>query len=237
MLVAPGPEQMARDEALLHAAAESGAATFRFYRWSHTTLSLGYFQPMQDRLVDERIASLPWVRRSSGGAAILHDPIHELTYSFALPSGLRWPHDGGNAICEFHYLIRDVLQEFHVKTRTVLCGEEKKLGNVLCFLHQTPGDLILDGAKVVGSAQRKLRGAFLQHGTILLSQAIPQLPGIRELSGVTMPVTEFTADLTQRFAKALNCEMKADGWTADENELAGRIAREKYFATEWNERR
>ena len=62
-----GPTNMARDEAML-LATEQGLASFRFYTWSEATLSLGYFQPAELRLSDPQLASLPWVRRSSGGA-------------------------------------------------------------------------------------------------------------------------------------------------------------------------
>ncbi|GAB4132414.1 MAG: hypothetical protein Kow0040_13110 [Thermogutta sp.] len=59
----------------------------------------------------------------------------------------------------------------------------------LCFLRRSPGDILVksaDGAfetKIVGSAQRRERGAVLQHGSILFAQSpfTPELPGLREL--------------------------------------------------------
>ena len=65
-----------------------------------------------------------------------------------------------------------------------MCGEEKKLGPFLCFQHQTPGDLLVAGHKVVGSAQRRPHGATMQHGSILLRRSphAPALPGIADLS-------------------------------------------------------
>ena len=96
-----GPTNMALDEAML-LATEQGLASFRFYTWSEATLSLGYFQPAELRLSDPRLASLPWVRRSSGGAAILHH--HELTYCLALPSGSEW-RSQESWVCRFHHLV------------------------------------------------------------------------------------------------------------------------------------
>jgi len=60
----------------------------------------------------------------------------------------------------------------------------------LCFLRRSPGDILVqsrDGTietKIVGSAQRRGRGAVLQHGSILFAQSpyTPELPGLRELS-------------------------------------------------------
>src|SRR5438093_839358 len=85
--VADGPHNMAADEALLESAV-AGTASLRFYGWSEATLSLGYFQPERLRLTDERLARLPFVRRASGGDALVHH--HELTYALALPAGRDW---------------------------------------------------------------------------------------------------------------------------------------------------
>src|SRR4051794_38575411 len=84
---ADGAGNMAADEVLLQAAA-AGMAGLRFYEWSKATLSLGYFQPAAERLHDVKLAKLPWVRRPTGGEALVHQ--HELTYALALPAGLPW---------------------------------------------------------------------------------------------------------------------------------------------------
>ena len=170
-----GPTHMAADEVLLEAAGR-GAAALRFYTWAEPTLSLGYFQPAAGR---DRppLAALPWVRRSTGGAGIVHH--HELTYAFALPAGAaRSAADPW--VCRFHRLVRAALADRGVAARLVVCGEEQKRDDVLCFLHHTPGDLAVGGSKIAGSAQRKLRGALLQHGSILLrrSPSDPELPGV-----------------------------------------------------------
>src|SRR6185436_9431795 len=43
-----GPENMARDEALLRTCDVTGATVVRFYAWSEPTISLGYFQDYAD---------------------------------------------------------------------------------------------------------------------------------------------------------------------------------------------
>ena len=55
----------------------------------------------------------------------------------------------------------------------------------LCFQRRTPGDLLIGGAKVLGSAQRRRKTAVLQHGGLLLAQSAhaPELAGIAELTG------------------------------------------------------
>src|SRR5262245_22602381 len=86
-----GSANMARDEVLLRSALDRGVASLRFYTWSEPTLSLGYFQAHVERLADPLLAEVAWVRRPTGGAAILHD--RELTYALALPAGAPWHTD------------------------------------------------------------------------------------------------------------------------------------------------
>ena len=85
---ADGPHNMAADEVLIETAAAQHRPSLRFYSWTTATVSLGYFQPAAARLSDQRLASLPWVRRPTGGATLVHH--FELTYAIALPPGGPW---------------------------------------------------------------------------------------------------------------------------------------------------
>jgi lipoate-protein ligase A len=231
--VADGPWNMAADEALL-AAAAAGSASLRFYGWSPATLSLGFFQPSAPTLARPALASLPWVRRPTGGSALVHH--HELTYALALPPGLPW--QGGSKSCAtcVHAMLRAVLAGFGIET--TLCTQERKLGDVLCFLHHTPGDLLQGGAKVAGSAQRKQRGAVLQHGGILLAQSpfTPELPGLCDLSGLPVAAASLEAALVEEFRRWTGWTVEADDWTtADEQAVAA--LRPRYASADWNARR
>ena len=134
----------------LAAPARCGLASLRFYTWDEPTLSLGYFQPHT-----ERWPGVGWVRRTTGGDAILHH--HEITYCLALPAGLQWQ-TSESWLCRFHHVVGRALKQFDIETRSVVCGEEQRLGPFLCFQHQTPADLAINGHKVVGSAQRRPHG-------------------------------------------------------------------------------
>jgi len=230
-----GVGNMAADEVML-TAAERGVASFRFYTWTKPTLSLGYFQPAADRHARPATA---WVRRSTGGAGILHDPAHEITYSFALPPGDTWQPKGESWLCRLHHLLQDSFRTFGVDTRAVICGEEKKLGPVMCFLHQTPADLLANGSKVVGSAQRKLRGCLLQHGSVLLSRSplAPELPGIAELTGLRVDGMRLQWDVVKRAGDDFGWRPGEETWTVEELAERERIEREKYGSREWNEKR
>ncbi|MBX9580672.1 MAG: lipoate--protein ligase family protein [Gemmataceae bacterium] len=234
---ADGPTNMADDEVMLDSAADAGVASLRFYTWTGPTLSLGYFQPAAARAGVPGLADLPWVRRATGGAAIVHH--HELTYALALPAGKEW--QGAEPwACRFHHLVRDVLAGAGVKARAVVCGEEQKLGEVLCFLHQTAGDLLIDGSKVAGSAQRKRRGALLQHGSILLgrSEFAPSVPGIDDLAGrgVSTP-GELAGRLAAALAADLECEVIPADWTPAELARVPAVRAGVYANRAWNEKR
>jgi lipoate-protein ligase A len=241
---ADGPTNMAADESLLETAAEAGTASLRFYTWTEPTLSLGYFQPAG--VVRSLPEPLPWVRRATGGAAILHH--RELTYALALPAEKEWhsPEVVGslrepvNWVCRLHHLLRDVLADFGVKAHAVLCGEEKKLGEVLCFLHQTPGDLLIGGSKVAGSAQRKRKGALLQHGSLLISRSefAPRLPGINDADGRGLFTPAALADLlADRFRLVTGWEIVPGDWTDEEASRTAALVAERYAADEWNAKR
>jgi lipoate-protein ligase A len=227
---------MAADEAILESAF-AGVASLRFYTWSEATLSLGYFQLAEERLSDGKLENLAWVRRSTGGAAIVHH--HELTYALALPAGKEWA-SAEHWICRFHHMLQRLLAGHGVRAHAVECGEEQKLGAVVCFLHQTPGDLLVGGSKVAGSAQRKMRGALLQHGSILLhrSEYLPHLAGLCD--GVGSPrfgPQELAEELTTALADDTGWDVLPGAWTDAEKERTLAIRSEKYANRLWNEKR
>ena len=233
---ADGAANMAADEVLLDAAA-GGTASIRFYAWDSPTLSLGYFQPESARRTDPRLASLPFVRRASGGSTLVHD--RELTYALALPAGAPWQRRGESWVCRMHQIIATALQKFGSAPCEFVGNTEKKLGDVLCFLHHTPGDVILRGHKVVGSAQRKQRGAMLQHGAILLAQSAhtPSLPGLLELAGVSASMAELSAAVLRAFGANTGWAVERGDWTLAERQRTQELAESKYSSREWNEKR
>ena len=233
---ADGATNMAADEAMLESAV-GGAASLRFYAWTEPMLSLGYFQHAEERGRDANLARLAWVRRSTGGAAIVHH--HELTYALALPAAKEWA-SAEHWICRFHHILQAVLAGRGVKSHAVVCGEEQKLGDLVCFLHQTPGDLLIGGSKVAGSAQRKMRGALLQHGSVLLRRSafVPHLAGICDAPGAPeFAPTELAALLAAAFAADTGWAVTPGEWTAEELNRTAVIRAEKYADRDWNEKR
>lgn len=179
---ASGAANMAIDEALLERAIDERMGHFRLYRWSSPTISLGYFQDYEPETIPSEMSSLDVVRRLSGGGAILHH--HEITYSCSVPAESEWKNDPSKLYNDIHQIIRDALAQlsFEVEFR----GEAKSFPDgepFLCYARGDERDLVRASHKIVGSAQRRRKGAILQHGSILWTRSpyAPEFPGVTDL--------------------------------------------------------
>lgn len=159
---------MARDASLLEQAAHRQVGpVLRFYQWICPTISLGFHQREsvldEDALTRERI---PWVRRPTGGAAVLHSD--ELTYCLVLPAEHPFQKDKSALKHTGNALARG-LQALGVSAEVVERGYplEKLPDRTSCFVRSSRWEVCVRGKKIVGSAQRFLNGALLQHGSIL----------------------------------------------------------------------
>jgi lipoyl(octanoyl) transferase len=233
---ADGPTNMAADETLVHSAA-AGIASLRFYGWTAATVSLGYFQPAAVRLVNPRLASLPWVRRPSGGAMLVHH--HEITYCLALPHGALWQ-AAEPWLLRMHRIIAAALGHLGLAAEPVRHHRSRsEHGDILCFHQHTLGDLLSGANKIVGSAQRKYRQALMQHGSILLAQSqyTPDLLGIRETAGATLTPSQVEEATLRAFAAETGWRFDIDDWHESERASIRELATEKYATAAWNERR
>lgn len=224
---------MAVDEYLLGWTRRSGRCSWRFYQWSEPTLSLGYFQEYADRDAHASSRDCRAVRRASGGGAILHD--RELTYSFTVPADHRlarrrlWLYEA------VHQVLVGLLTERGVNVRPF---EKIKPGGVapfLCFSRRSPGDLVVGDAKIVGSAQRRLAGAVLQHGSMILgrSPAAPEFAGLEEMTRSAWPVGDLIDSWQERLGVALGLRWQKEDLTDEEKVEVARIAAEKYADPHW----
>jgi len=164
----PGSEQMATDAALL-AAARDGTAFLRLYRWSPGCLSFGRNEPALERYDRSRIQALglDTVRRPTGGRAVWHEA--EVTYAVAGPDGLFGSLP--QTYHAIHAMIAEGLRGLGVPANLANRSTAQPLNRLTagaCFASPAGGEIMVRGAKLVGSAQVREHGAFLQHGSILL---------------------------------------------------------------------
>ncbi|MEZ6143308.1 MAG: biotin/lipoate A/B protein ligase family protein [Zavarzinella sp.] len=233
---ASGALNMALDEAMFQYALQESQACLRFYTWERPTVSLGYFQPIELLQTHPQLLQADVVRRHTGGGAIVHHL--ELTYCLALPPQPQW-FTSENWLCRMHHIIQEAFLTFGVVTDALICGLETKRDPLLCFQHLTPGDLHINMQKIVGSAQRRPRQGLMQHGSILLAQSplTPTLPGVLELSGISVAGDELQTAICAKFAEATSTKFLQAEWTADELVLAEKIAAEKYAHPTWTNKR
>jgi len=188
---------MAADEVLLQEAIENGQAGVRVYQWSEPTLSLGYFQTPDDIPEPLRSMGLPAVRRLSGGGTILHH--HEVTYSFAVPASHNQARVPKELYIQAHEAVIRQLALFGVSASLRGWEDTNRRDAFLCFARGDWFDVVMGaGHKVVGSAQRRRRGAILQHGSIVLrrSALAPQFLGIEDLSAKPVSVVDLATGLS-----------------------------------------
>lgn len=170
----PGAWQMALDEALFREAEEGRELrpVLRFYRWAPPCLSLGHHQdPSLAADLDFcRSRGIDVVSRPTGGLAVLHDD--EVTYAVAAPLD-RPPFGGLNLMETYARIAAALLEGFRLlglpaqlSRRRVSPGPHSAAP---CFQVPTKDEILIRGRKVVGSAQRRGKRAFLQHGAIPLS--------------------------------------------------------------------
>jgi lipoyl(octanoyl) transferase len=186
VLIEPEPRSgvwnMALDEALLEAARERGVCTVRWYRWERATVSLGYFQDADAIAAQPELAGCPVVRRLSGGGAILHH--YEWTYSCTVPPDHRLAGEPSRLYELVHERIIAALAEQGIRATLRGAAQPGRDAAFLCFGRGDPRDVVIRGQKIVGSAQRRRRGAILQHGSVLVraSEFAPQFPGLLDLA-------------------------------------------------------
>jgi len=138
-----------------------------------------------------------------------------------------------------HAILAAALAELDVTARLHAGSCTEPCAGLLCFQQITPGDLLVGPAKVAGSAQRKQRGALMQHGSLLLAASphAPVLPGIRELSGHMLAIEETWAAIVQQFSRQTGWDLVATGWTDDERRRKLDLAATKYTLDAWNRKR
>lgn len=137
----------------------------RFYEWSGPSATYGYFLKPEDYFDLKGVEkhSLTLARRPTGGGIIFHTC--DLAFSLIVP-----------ASHPFYTL--DPLQSYHEINSRVLkaIGDAASLSEAhspsrggFCMAKPTKYDLMLNGKKVGGAAQRKTKNGLLHQGSLYLA--------------------------------------------------------------------
>ena len=223
---ATGAENMRRDVTLLQRCARGEiAGAIRVYWFDPPCMSVGRMQPMSDVDVDACArAGIDVVRRPSGGRAVLHE--HEVTYAVVCRSDdARFGGDVLTSCARIHHAVALGLRMLGVSATpraAAFDGRSDALETAAladCFARPAAHELLdQHGAKLVGSAQARLGGALLQHGSVLLAASRaagflrnaegmaraaprPSSQGLRALSGLSLTPQRVAATLAGGFAE------------------------------------
>jgi len=215
-------ENMAFADALLLTADRRGRPVLRFYEWDRPAVSIGYLQDFE-AAPDGGYAV---VRRPTGGGVVFHD--HDFTYTVVAPAG--------------HWLGRvDRLQSYAWINRAVAVGlgycavpaaltqaaipagtDRRRMA---CFTNPTRYDVVADGRKVAGSAQRRTRDGIIHQGSISLAAAGNVARG------------RLSQELVRAFRDVLCIETVPFQPGPDLAEAADGLVTSRYGCEEWNARR
>ena len=236
-----GTDNMSLDQTLQEVVDRSKQPTLRFYGWQEPTLSLGYFQSNCERGTHQASQSSACVRRATGGGAILHH--QELTYSIIVPQAIGRIGPSTELYREIHASLIAALLPLGVVLEPFHRSDQSCLGNhcdaFLCFQRRTSEDLILNGYKVVGSAQRKSKASILQHGSLLLnaSQCAPELPGVNDLLNYSLQLDDVVEAVLRSLSSGMGLRFHEKDFTAEELERARSIGEARFNRQSWLLRR
>jgi len=208
-----GPENMALDVALLERADRRGEAFLRLYRFDPPCLSLGRNEAAGgfDRAAIARRGG-DVVRRPTGGGSVWHE--HELTYAVAAPiaafGGLR------RAYHAIHARLATGLGALGVSP-TLAVNRPLPPSTALsrpagCFAFSVGGEILVSGRKLVGSAQVRRGGAFLQHGSILLDGSQDVVTAVSHTPQAASTATTLSKELGRRITWEEVADAIAAAW-------------------------
>jgi lipoate-protein ligase A len=241
-----GSRNMALDEAILtHAIKGKSPNTIRFYKWKPSTVSIGRHQSLSAEVDIETLNQLNFnvVRRITGGGAVFHDAIREITYSIVCPIKFLKEHNARSVLEQFELIENGIVNGL------IDYGLEAEKGVIHC-----PA-IFLDGKKFSGNAQIRKMNFILQHGTILLDidpelmYSVLKAPHNVSKSRMVKSVyakcigikerlenyeeASFLRSLRNGFEKTLKISLIEGDYTQDELDLAEKLAKEKYTNQKW----
>lgn len=244
--VRDGYWNMALDEAILKAVIEKKSPnTLRFFKWDPSTATIGRNQSLSTEIDVEfaKKSGFQVVRRITGGGAVFHDNLREITYSI---------------VCPLTFLERlgakTVMDQFEIITQGIVAGLmiyglKPEKGVIHC-----PA-LFLDGKKFSGNAQLRRGGNILQHGTILLDidpelmysilkapEDIGKSKMVQSVRAKCIGIRDhlenyeekrFLEALKKGFENNLNISLEKGTFTDYEMELAEEFRNKRYSNKDW----
>lgn len=243
---------MAVDEALFLSSLErTGIPALRLYGWDHAALSIGYGQNPSsvlnlDALKEKRI---DFVRRPTGGGILFHD--NELTYSVV---GSSDDFGASRSIRDSFEKITSFLIEAFRMLGAPAAFSKKRADdpNALadfCFSRKEEYDILINGKKIGGNAQRRKNNLILQHGALPLTfdknkvRVFLKKPGavvdcdittIQEITRGKATYHSLGDTLVRAFCLHFHARIIQSELTPQEQQIARELKMRKYEKDSWN---
>jgi len=243
---------MAIDEALL---IKSNIPILRIYSWSPKAVSIGYNQNLEEEINIQycKKNNIDIVRRLTGGKAVFHDK--EITYSFIIPENNNLlPLEVNESYRVIAKALVIAFNKLGIKAEIKKVPERIETPN--CFNSSNWYELSVNQRKISGSAQRRVDGRVLQHGSILIdidfnknSSIFKTDNNFDNIENLKNTITSLKRESNKiinhnmlkesikfGFQENFNFDIIDDSLTNDELKLIDILKEEKYSKDDWNYR-
>lgn len=245
-----GSWNMAVDDYMFRTLTAQPRTVLRFYRWKRPTVSLGHSQRIHKVVnIDYcRLHGIDIVRRATGGKLVLHD--REVTYSIASSDEDLF---GSNVMDSYRRISEGLMCGLQKMGLQADLAEQAPVayirGNLPCFSYPSRHEVEVFGMKVIGSAQKREGGRFVQHGSIPLENDDERLAAVSLLNDAGADEIRMTS-LSQALGKSVGFSWVVDKlkaglsdyfqiglrpWTLNPRELEeiDRIRQQRYGSEKW----
>lgn len=241
----PAYWNMAVDETLLEGYQEGALPILRLYGWE-PSLSIGRFSTLHSGIDIPKAeeAMVPMVRRVTGGGVLVHGG--DLSYTLIVPrdylknTGVK---ESYRHLCGF--LLR-LYEKLGHNASFVSDTSSEEVKSDICLAGYEAYDIVINGEKMGGNAQRYTRDVLFQHGSIPMSLDASRFTSLftgdsgleraAALDRLGTPVTYASlCDLVKEaFCETYNTELLPEPLCASEEERAKELMANKYTQKRWN---
>ncbi|MDJ0652164.1 MAG: hypothetical protein QNJ27_04090 [Simkaniaceae bacterium] len=168
-------ENMAIDAKLLEEMKPDDFPILHFYEWEGKAATYGYFLDPKKLLDLKQVGNLGLclARRPTGGGIIFH--VSDFAFSVLVPAN--FPHHSTNTLDNYNFInsaVKKGIKIFfkHAASLTLLPDEPTSIDEScrhFCMAKPTKYDVMLEGRKIAGAAQRRRKQGYLHQGSIAIA--------------------------------------------------------------------
>ncbi len=208
---ASAARNMAIDEALLRTAAQRSRPLLRIYSWQRPAITIGYFQEFPAHLANVYEIA----RRPTGGGLVYHGDGVDTTYTVVGPP-THSLYTMGTADA-YRVIHQAVVAALGSRSQITDHKSPPPRSSYECFQNPVLGDVVGDGRKLAGGAQRRNKCGMLHQGSIAATVAVDRLQ--------------------RAFAETFGVTLVEYRLTPIESALADELVEKKYATENWNRRK